>query len=180
MATYIALLRGINVGGHRKIKMAELKHMFETMGFAQVQTYIQSGNVLFDSDERPEQFRQSIVDEIHLVFGFEVPVVLRSAVELEKIFTHCPFEVDSLAEGESVNVSFLFDIPPEEGISRLSHCNNENDEFKIIDKDVYLLFRKSIRTSKLAINLKKLGVEGTVRNWKTVTNLVNLAKSRLS
>ena len=176
MTIYIALLRGINVGGHHKIKMADLKNLLSSMGLQQVKTYIQSGNVLFESEEGAEQLSKKIEDELNQTFGFPVPVVLRTAEEFQKIINDCPYSSDSLREGESVQVAFLGGEPAREGIDHMYTYNNELEECKIKGKEVYFYFRKSIRESKLATQLPKLHVPATVRNWKTVVKLDEMLK----
>ncbi|HEY2421461.1 MAG TPA: DUF1697 domain-containing protein [Neobacillus sp.] len=176
MTIYVALLRGINVGGHNMIKMTELKQVLESMGFAKVKTYIQSGNVIFESKEEARTLSQQMEEVIKREFGFLVPVVLRTGEELEQIIKNCPFSTDSLLEGESVQVAFLTNIPSQEGIERLSAFNSERDEYQINGENVYLFFRQSIRNSKLAKQLPKLGVPATVRNWKTVIKLATIAQ----
>lgn len=180
MTIYIALLRGINVGGHNMIKMAELKRVLEEMGLGKVKTYIQSGNVLFESEKEAETLSQQIEEEIKKEFGFSVPVVLRTEMELEQIIKNCPFSIDTLLEGESVQVAFLTGIPSQEGINHLGNFNSKMDEYQIKGKDVYLFFRQSIRNSKLATQLPKLGVPATVRNWKTVIKLESMVKEMKS
>ncbi|MGZ4160254.1 MAG: DUF1697 domain-containing protein [Neobacillus sp.] len=177
MTIYIALLRGINVGGHKRIKMADLKQLLETIGLRNVKTYIQSGNVLFESEEETDQLRQRMEEEINKNFGFPVPVILRTAQEFERIFKSCPFPTESLPQGESVNVAFLSGVPSEEGIEYLSTVESNRDEYKIEGKDVYLYFGQSILDSKLATQLPKLGVQATVRNWKTVTKLAAMVEA---
>lgn len=183
MTIYIGLLRGINVGGKNKIKMAELKHMLENMGLDCVQTYIQSGNVLFQSNEREEVLRQRIEQEIETVFGFPVIVMLRTAAELEQIIQNFPFSEDVVAEveassvGESLYVSLMVEAPAQEAVDRLSAYGSHGDEYCVEGREVYLLFRHSIRNSKLANNLKKLDVPATVRNWKTLNKLSAMAKA---
>jgi uncharacterized protein (DUF1697 family) len=180
MTIYIALLRGINVGGKNIIKMAELKRMFEAMGMGQVQTYIQSGNVLFESEEAEEPLRKRIEREIEAAFGFSVIVILRTAEELKRIAANCPFskeevsEAEASSEGESLYVSFLLEEPSREGMERLSAFESESDKYRIEGREIFLLFRHSIRNSKLANNLQKLNVPATVRNWKTINKLVAL------
>jgi uncharacterized protein (DUF1697 family) len=176
MSMYIALLRGINVGGHNKIKMAELKSLLEEIGFAKVKTYIQSGNVLFESADDAAFLRQSLEERIEERFGFKVPVVLRTSEEWERVIMDCPFSPEGLQEGESISVAFLGDEPSQEGIERLGPYQSEMDHFQIIGKNLYLFFRHSIRDSKLAANLPKVGVPATVRNWNTVLKLGDLAK----
>jgi uncharacterized protein (DUF1697 family) len=182
MTIYIALLRGINVGGHNLIKMAELKNMFEKMGLGRVKTYIQSGNVLFESNEREEPLRIRIEQEIKEVFGFSVTVVLRTSEELIRITENCPFseqevsEAEELSEGKSLYVSLLLVEPSKEGIERLKSVGSDSDKYQVEGREVYLLFRHSLRKSKLAINLQKLDVPATMRNWKTINKLTSLAK----
>ncbi|CAH2717173.1 hypothetical protein BACCIP111895_04363 [Neobacillus rhizosphaerae] len=176
MTIYITLLRGINVGGHHKIKMADLKSLLETMGLQKVKTYIQSGNVLFESEEDAKHLSQRMEDEINKTFGFPVPVILRTAEEFEQIIKNCPYSTDLLNEGESVQIAFLADEPSPEGINYLLNFPSDQDECSIIGKEVYFFFRQSIRDSKLATQLPKLGVPATVRNWKTVIKLSTMSK----
>lgn len=183
MTIYIALLRGINVGGKNIIKMADLKQMFEAMGFCKVKTYIQSGNVLFKSNEDEELLRKKIEHEIEVTFGFSVIVILRTAAELEQIIENCPFSKDAIleaelsSEGESLYVSLLTHTPSQEKIEYLKAYKSEKEEYQIKGREVFLLFRHSIRKSKLANNLHKLDVPATVRNWKTINKLAVLAKA---
>jgi len=183
MAIYIALLRGINVGGKNIIKMADLKLAFEAMGLTQVRTYIQSGNVLFQSNEEEEPLRKLIEHELELTFDFKITVILRTSAELERIIVHCPFSEKEVSEanlsskGESLYVSLLLHAPLQKGIDRFGTYQSESDEFKIEGREVYLLFHDSIRNSKLANNLQKLDVPATVRNWKTINKLAMLAKA---
>ena len=107
MTIYIALLRGINVGGHKIIKMADLKQAFESIGLKQVKTYIQSGNIVFKSEEDITFLKERIQSEIKNVFGFDVPVMLRTHEEFINITKRCPYEVNSLREGESIHIAFL-------------------------------------------------------------------------
>lgn len=183
MTIYIALLRGINVGGKNIIKMAELKRVFEEIGLSSVKTYIQSGNVIFKSNEREEILRNKIEHEILRAFGFPVTVVLRTAQELEWIIQNCPFseqevsEAESLSVGGSLYVAFLLHAPSQEKIECLNVYKSEVDEFRIEGREVFVLVHNSIRNSKVASNLYKLDVPATVRNWKTINKLAELAKT---
>jgi uncharacterized protein (DUF1697 family) len=183
MTIYIALLRGINVGGKNMIKMAELKRMFEAMGLNRVQTYIQSGNVLFESEEGEETLRRRIEHEIEVAFGISLTVVLRTAEELKRIAANCPFskeevsEAEASSEGESLYISFLLEEPSQEGIDRLKAFKSESDAYRIEGREIFLLFHQSVRNSKLTNNLQKLGVPATIRNWKTLNKLVALASA---
>ncbi|MFE8700730.1 DUF1697 domain-containing protein [Cytobacillus sp. FJAT-54145] len=183
MTKYVALLRGINVGSKNRIKMDALRTLMESLGVNNVQTYIQSGNVVFESAEEKVALQSRIESEIEREFGFSVNVVLRTAEELKQISESCPFtkkeiqEAESMSEGESLYVAFLQDVPLEDSIVKLNDYTSKSEEIRIKDKEIYLLFRQSIRNSKLANNLPKLGVPSTVRNWKTVTKLVEMSKA---
>ncbi|MFS0782699.1 DUF1697 domain-containing protein [Bacillus sp. 1P06AnD] len=183
MSVYIAFLRGINVGGKNKIKMAELRILLEGMGLKTVQTYIQSGNVLFEADEDPQQVERGIARQIEGRFGFRIDVVVRNALELERIIHTCPFseqaieEADKTCEGEPLHVAFLKEDPLQEGIDMLATLASCEEEYVIDGREVYLLFPRSIRYSKLAGQLNKLGVPATARNWKTINKLAAMAKA---
>lgn len=177
MTIYIALLRGINVGGHKIIKMAELRKQLEKIELAYVQTYIQSGNILFKSDEGSKQLSKQIEEQIRTAFGFSVPVIMRTSTELYQIIENCPFPEDKLSEGESIHLSVLAGLPTEEAIIDLHKFQSDVEEFQIEGKEIYLYFRQSIRNSKLAVHLQKLGVHSTLRNWKTINKLATMAKA---
>lgn len=178
---YIALLRGINVGGKNIIKMAQLKAIFEDIGFQNVTTYIQSGNVLFSSDENESVLINKIEEKIHTDVGFKVPVILRSEEELNNLIKNCPFsekeilEVQANTSSEVLYVAFLKKEPLEENINKLQAY--KDDKYKITGRDVYLLFYNSIRNSKLGNNLGKLDESVTTRNWKTISKISNLFNS---
>jgi uncharacterized protein (DUF1697 family) len=182
MNIYIALLRGINVGGKNLIKMPELKEALETIGLNEVQTYIQSGNVIFKSGEEEATLQVIIENKIETVFGFPVKVVLRTLAELEKIILDCPFSEDEILKAESLSdkeclyVALLSTVPQKEKTEYLNTYRSDSDDYRIIGRNVYLLFRNSIRNSKLANNLQKLDATVTICNWKTLNKLVLLAK----
>jgi uncharacterized protein (DUF1697 family) len=173
---YFALLRGINVSGHNMIKMAELKLMFEGMSFESVQTYINSGNVLFESEEGEESLQARIEQEIHKVFGFTISVLLRTSKEWERIVKTCPFSSDSLTEGQSIHLTLLKIAPTQEELGKLPDVDPENDEYLLDGREIYFLYRQSILDSKLTKKFLKL-VPQTARNWKTVLKLAAMAKA---
>ncbi len=179
MTTYIALLRGINVGGHRLIKMADLRTMFEALGFGGVQTYIQSGNVVFQADEAEQPLRERIEQRIAATFGFAVTVALRTHDELAQVIADCPFAPDALPEGESLYVALLAEAPTPEGVERLLASKTTPDDFRMLGREVYLLYRRSMRESQLTNNLleSRLGVPATSRNWRTLTTLAAMSKT---
>ncbi|MFY4774291.1 DUF1697 domain-containing protein [Metabacillus sp. RGM 3146] len=182
MALYIALLRGINVGGKNKIKMAELRKIVEEAGLSSVQTYIQSGNVLFESTDNEQSVREKMQQAIEAAFGFSVTVILRTAEEIQNTLASCPFsekeilEAEAASAAESLYLAFLLEEPSEEKVDLLTKIKSE-DQYRIEGREIYLLFQNSIRNSKLAASLKKLNVPATVRNWKTVTKLAGMAEA---
>nr|WP_301553489.1 DUF1697 domain-containing protein [Desulfuribacillus stibiiarsenatis] len=155
------------------------------MGLFEVKTYIQSGNVLFKSNEVEESLCNKIEHEIETVFGIPVKVVLRTSTELEEIILNCPFSEDevtqaeTLSEVESLYVALLAQHPLKEKIECIDVYRSESDKYQIVGREVYLLFHHSIWNSKLANNLYKLNVPTTVRNWKTLSKLVQLAKTMI-
>ncbi|MDA1677979.1 DUF1697 domain-containing protein [Bacillus cereus group sp. TH152-1LC] len=171
MTIYIALLRGINVGRHKVIKMADLTQMFESIGLKQVKTYIQSGNIMFESEKDIDFLNKRIQSEIKNVFGFDVPVMLRTRDEFINTIKRCPYEVDSLLEGESIHVAFLANELSEKEKDQLLMQKNETEDCYIREKVVYLLFKNSIRNSKLMNQFQKLHTPATIRNWRTVNTL---------
>ncbi|MFS0838277.1 DUF1697 domain-containing protein [Paenibacillus sp. 1P03SA] len=179
MTTYLALLRGINVGGQKLIKMAELKNLFEEMGFSPVKTYIQSGNVLFRTNREvsEEALREQIEEKITAVFGFRVSVILRTAEEWEEIIRSCPYDAAVLQEGESIYVTLLGDRPSPEDLNRIPEADPSLEEYRINGREVYFLFRQTIRDSKAALSLNKLKTPATTRNWNTMNKLLSLARS---
>lgn len=177
MTLYIALLRGINVGGHKVIKMADLKRVFESIGLKQVKTYIQSGNIVFESEEGINFLKDRIQSEIKKEFDFDVPVMLRTHDEFINIIKQCPYEVHSLLEGESVHIAFLANVLSEEESSQLLTFKSELEDCYIDEKVVYLFFKNSIRNSKLMNQFQKLHTPATVRNWRTGNKLKAIVES---
>ncbi|WP_240417662.1 DUF1697 domain-containing protein [Paenibacillus periandrae] len=111
--------------------MAELKNSFEALGLECVKTYINSGNVLFESQLSEAVLREQIEQAVHRDYGIALTVVLRTAQELEQMIEYCPFSPDTLLAGESIHVSFLFQAPTEDQIIYLSRIQSEKDEFQI-------------------------------------------------
>ena len=184
MSVFIAFLRGINVGGKNKINMTDLKRELEAIGLVNVETYIQSGNIIFQSDENENYLLQIIEHTVQSNFGVSTSAILRSADELEQIIQNCPFSLEDLGKakelnnkGESFYVSFLPNSPSKERIEYLDSLKNEDENYIIIDRDIYLLLNISIRNSELANNLQKIDVKVTTRNFKTVNSVYSIVKS---
>ncbi|MGE7690393.1 DUF1697 domain-containing protein [Lysinibacillus sp. NPDC097214] len=180
MTIYIALLRGINVGGHNKIIMAELRNSLEQLGLQNVKTYIQSGNILFESDETEELLQTKIHEKIKEDFGVSSVVIIRTAEKIQQIVSQSPFsdqeisEAESSCKGECLHVALLPTAPSKANSDKFLSFVNEKELSVINGRDVYLLFYDSIRNSKLGNNLKKLEIPATVRNWKTLMKLSSM------
>jgi uncharacterized protein (DUF1697 family) len=178
----VAFLRGVNVGGHRRVKMDSLKEVFETLGYGRVQTYIQSGNVLFEWDpgkETAQTLRRTIEDAIVATFGFPVSVALRTEEEIARIIDLSPFDAGGLSEGESVYVAMLLDAPERDRADRLNAHRDGVDDFRLLGREVYVLYRQSAHESRLSNSFfeRMLGVLATTRNWQTLTKLCALAQT---
>jgi uncharacterized protein (DUF1697 family) len=178
MKTYIALLRGINVGGHRKIKMDHLKAMLEKMGFQKVVTYIQSGNVVFRSSQaNAAGLVEKIEKGIAKIFGFDVPVLVLSKDELLAILQESPFKNKEDIEANRIYYVLLKSKPNTEAASSFEQNSYPNELFVITDNCVYLKCLNGAGKAKLnnASIERKLGVEATTRNHRTLLKLIELS-----
>jgi uncharacterized protein (DUF1697 family) len=177
---YISILRGINVSGQKKIKMADLKSLYEKEGFDNVTTYIQSGNVLFDTKKRKiEEIKIRIESAIKGAYGFDVPVDVRTTEEYLNIINACPYEEAKIEEnGTKVLVSFLSDKPSKDKKSQLEERARYPERLKIEGSVVYLYCPNGYGKSKLTNTFieSKLGLVATTRNWKTVSKLVEMGQ----
>jgi uncharacterized protein (DUF1697 family) len=185
MAVYVGLLKGINVGKSRRIKMDDLRRAMESLGLKNVETYIQSGNFIFEAEREEKVLLRRIEDGIEAEFGFAAAVVLRREDELEIIIEGCPFNADEIKsaeqaneEGESMYVALLAEVPGRETAEKLELLRTESDDFRIKGREVYMLLRHSIRNSKMAAKLQRIEETSTVRNWKTMEKLGEMARKR--
>lgn len=172
---YISLLRGINVGGKRKILMQDLKEIFKKEGVNNVQTYIQSGNVLFEAEDiKTESFSDKIKKEIQQNYGFEVPITTIHLQILKNVAKLNPYLSEDVSI-DTLHLTVLSVIPEKEKLESISSPINE-DAFFIHDRFVFIKCKGKYSQSKLSNQFfeKKLGVEATTRNWKTVGKLLTL------
>lgn len=179
MNTYIALLRGINVGGNKIIKMLDLKAMFQSMDLHNVRTYIQSGNVIFESNEGSVDILSAAIERrIKDVFGFDVPVILRTLEELENTLLNNPFDLPEAADLKRMYVTFLAAEPSPEVLDKLRVYEDGPDKLRFVGKEMYVLYEISISQSALSkVPLDKiLGIPATTRNWNTVNKLAVMAR----
>ena len=173
---YLAILRGINVGGHRKILMADLKVLFTTLGFENISTYIQSGNVFFETNKERKDIENSIVKGIEDTFGFKVPVIIIQVEELKAIKSKNPYVENNGVE--KLHVTFLNEKPSKEIVDEINGMDFTPDKFSVIERLVFLNIEGKYHKSKLSNNFfeKKLGVVATTRNWKTINKLIELSE----
>jgi len=175
MKTHVALLRGINVGGHKKVPMAELRELLTKSGLEHVKTYIQSGNVIFQYESNDlkvleNHIKKAILDH----FGFEVSVLVRAKVQLKTILDNCPFP-----EENKVNSYFaiLSEIPNANLVKEAYTKTYENEEYEIINDCLYFYCAKGYGNAKFNLNYfeRKLKVSATSRNYKTMVKLLELS-----
>jgi uncharacterized protein (DUF1697 family) len=175
MPTYICLLRGINVGGNKHIKMADLKGLFESLGFTDVQTLLQSGNVVLTTVETDmTALAPTIEAAIIGHYGFESKIVLRTPEQWRGIVAVHPFTPEQLTEPSKILVTFLRDVPMPVGIEALMALNTDNEQLWMGEHVVYAFFPNGMGRTKLDNNTleRKLKTTGTGRNWNTVQKLL--------
>lgn len=178
MNTYISMLRGINVSGQKQVRMADLKNLYESMGFENVRTYVQSGNVIFESAEKDEaKLSKQIEAKIEETFGFSVPVLVRTAQDFKRIVENHPFTKEDPAR---VLVTFLHERPARSKLDDLSSYEDKVDQFAIGEQEIFLFCPGGYGKTKLSNTFfeKKLGVAATTRNWKTVNMLYEMASEK--
>jgi len=179
MTTYISILRGINVSGQKKIRMEDLKALYEGLGFSRIITYIQSGNVIFKTAPglRISGLSEKIEKAIEEKYHFHVPVIIRTDNEINRILSSNPFLKEQGIILEKLHVTFLEKKPEPIDIKEIQKFNFPPDAFHIIGKEVYLYCLGGYGNTKLSNTFfeNKLRVRATTRNWNTVGKLVELA-----
>lgn len=185
VAAYAGFLRGVNVGGKRKLPMDHLRAYLGDLGAANVRSYIQSGNVVFevaphDLDALHAAFVANAPDR----FGFDLAWTVRSAVELERAVLVNPFLVDERApgDGKTLHVGFLDRTPDPSAVAALPPSPSPPDAYQVLGREVYFSFPNGVGRSKLAASrmFDALGASMTVRNWRTVTTMLEMVTSRAS
>lgn len=176
MQTYIVFLRGVNVGGHRKIKMADLKVALDNQGFENVITYIQSGNLVLQSTDNTNTLKTSIEARIAAVFGFELPVLVLTVKTLRSVLEHRPFK---RAENKNLYFALLFERPSDTAVANFETIKFAHEDFQISERCVYLNCKQGAGKAKLnnTVIEKHLQVLATTRNKNTVLKMLELAMS---
>jgi uncharacterized protein (DUF1697 family) len=174
--TYVALLRGVNVGSRNKVSMTDLRALFASLGADEVTTYVQSGNVVFRARQRPEpDLRKAIEQRISRDLGLDVAVLLRTKTQLRRVHSGTPFAAHS-DEPTKLHVTFLADTPARARVRALRSTPLGSEELRVVGREVYLYLPHGYGTTKLGNTYfeKELGVTATTRNWRTVSKLVEL------
>ena len=181
MATYISLIRGINVGGHKKIKMEDLREAVEAQGFKRVRTYVQSGNIVF---EAPKQAATAVSRKIETVikkkFGHDAAVITKTPEDLQTVLAANPFLQEKAIDPAYLHVVFLAETPEASGIKRLETVSSGSDRYHWKNDILFLHLPNGAGNSKLAAAPfeRWLGVQATARNWRTVSNLYQMTTER--
>jgi uncharacterized protein (DUF1697 family) len=176
LKTYVALLRGINLGARNKVSMQDLRALFADLGAEDVATYVQSGNVVFRSADSPGKLTDAIEKRIRRDLSLDVTVLVRTQRQLAKLVAANPF-ADDVSDLTKLHVTFLADKPDQARVRKLDPTLSEPDELCVIGQEVYLHCPNGYGRSKLsnAYFEKQLDVRATTRNWRTVTKLAELA-----
>lgn len=173
--TFIVLLRGINVGGRRKVPMKDLKAIIEAAGGEHVTTYVQSGNAVLRSSGSPARLRADLEVGIKEAFGFDVDVMVRTQAELKKIVAANPFG-DAISDPTKVHVVFTNEAVKPADLEAIDLAAFAPDELVGRGREIYLHLPNGAGRSKLAATLERRAkVAATARNWRTVTTLLDLA-----
>jgi len=181
MVTHLALLRGINVSGHNMMKMDALKSMLEKVGFKNVETYIQSGNVFVDSDEEnAASVGFKIKQEIFKEFGHDVPAVVINQEDLNACFKNNPFLKEKDMDTKKLYVAFLSNTLRSENINELKISQFKPDEAVIEGNKIFIKYAVGAGKTRLDQKYieKKLNLTATIRNWNTVTQLLKMFEER--
>ena len=177
MTKHLALLRGINVSGHNMIKMDTLKSLLETLGYQNIETYIQSGNVFLETtEENPNSIGFAIKQEIFKQLGFDVPVIVISKPDLEKCLTNNPFFKEKNIDTKKLYVAFISKELNNNALNDLKISQFKPDEAFIDGNRIYMKLETGAGSTKLTQKYieKKLNLTATVRNWNTVNKLLEM------
>jgi uncharacterized protein (DUF1697 family) len=182
MPVYISFLRGINMTGHNKMKMAELAELYYDLGFNDVSTFIQSGNVVFTAADELSvlEISRKIERAIDERFSYNVPVMLRTADELESLHSVNPFLSENNFDPSKNAVLFLHEKVIDEQIAKVKNIDYPPDKFKVEGSEIFIYCPNGFGRTKLYTNFfeKKMGVKGTARNWNTVLAILDMVHNQ--
>lgn len=181
MTTYVVLLRGINVSGHRPVPMPRLATTCAALGLRNVLTYLQSGNVVADADQDDAAgLRQRIEAAIGETFGFPVVVLLRTAQQIRTVVAANPFAAAAAENPRLVHVAFLSNLPAPDAVGRLLSRTSDTDTVRVVGTEAFLHCPGGYGRTRLSNPFleRVLAVSATTRNWSTVTHLAAVAGER--
>lgn len=177
MTTYVALLRGINVGGNTRLRMADLTALLHDLGYRDIRTYLQSGNAIFEAQGQPAEITAAIEKGLAERFGLTIRVMLRTKADLERIAAANPFKDEVIEEDRTLFVSFLFAPLDADRQKELRDLSNPLELIEPREHEVYtLLVRAHFPKSHMSGNIlgRKLKADSTTRNWNTLSHLIAL------
>ena len=174
----ISMLRGVNVGGHNKIKMDALRALYESLGLKSVQTYVQSGNVIFTTGKRSlDQLAKDIEDAIERQFGFRSSTILRTPAELREVIQKNPFAGRLDVEPGKLQVTFLASDPGKDARDKVLAMKIDPEELAFGIREHYTYFPNGAGQSKVPAAMERaLKTPGTARNWNSVTKMLEMAE----
>ncbi|HTU47074.1 MAG TPA: DUF1697 domain-containing protein [Bryobacteraceae bacterium] len=179
MKVVVSMLRGVNLGPHKRVKMEALRSLYESLGLRDPQTYVQSGNVLFRTSEKNlNAVAKRIEKAIESSFGFHADVILRTTSELREALAKNPFAARSGIDPAKLLVTFLASDPGEEAREKLRQIKAEPEELWIDGRELFIYFPNGLARPKLSIPLieRTLKTSGTGRNWNSVRKLLEMAE----
>lgn len=179
METYVALLRAVNVG-QNTLKMERARQLWSELGFKNVSTYLQSGNVVFEAEGHPSAWCSAIEQRVGRETRLPVAVLLRTPGELKSIIAHNPFLKEKGIDRSKLHVTFLASAAAKDAMAKLSAVEAGPDQFRLSDKEVYLYCPNGYGRTKLSNNAleRALSVRATTRNWNTVNKLCEISSYR--
>lgn len=181
MSAFISLLRGINVGRQNSIRMPELKRLYESLGFSGVTTYLQSGNVVFDTTHQSTADLERLIEaEIRRSLGLSVTLLVRTPQDFQRIIQRNPFTHERAEDLSKLYVTFLSTAPNGSALAAAGSPNEDGDEFFLDGREIFLFCPKNYGKTKLSNTFfeRKLKLPATTRNWNTVNALLKMANER--
>jgi uncharacterized protein (DUF1697 family) len=180
MSVIISMLRGVNVGGHNKIKMDQLRAVYQSLGFRDAQTYIQSGNVVCRADNRELATAGARIEKgIERNFGFRPSVIVRTAPELREVIVRNPFAKRSGIDASRLLVAFLASSPAADALDKVLKIKCEPEELRVSGRELFIYFPNGMARPKLSLATveRALKISSTGRNWNTVRKLLEMAEA---
>jgi len=177
MPAYVAMLRGINVAGHKTLRMEHLRALCSDIGFQNVETYVQSGNIVLRSSiENPTIISKRIGAQIIESFGFEVPVIVRTLKGMRNVISNNPFLKENGIDSSKLHVTFLSEIVQKTSLEKLAELSTSPDRFYSAPHEIYIYCPVGYGRTKLSnVGIEKaLSVTATTRNWKTINKLLEM------